>query len=463
MISVVSPVDGRTVSTHRLLTDAEIESALVSASQAARSWRQIPLGERQAHVHRLIDELLASRESLAESISWSIGRPRTQADESGAFDSGGRYLIGLANAALRASALEHDDQFRRIVAREPYGVTFAICAWNYPVSLCVPLVIPTLVAGNVVLLKHAPQTTAIGDALAAAAHRAALPPGVFQHLAISNDQAARVVADERVRLISFVGSERGGRAVHAAIGHNFKPAILELGGKDAVYVRADADVVAAADAIALGAFGNSGQSCCSVERIYVARAIAEHFTDALAARTRQISLGNPFDERAHIGPVVSSAAAQRISAHVDDAVGQGARVVARGARLEELFATSAYVDPIVIDRVPQRCALMQEETFGPVAALHVVDSDDQAVALMNDSRFGLTGAIYTADLELGLSLGDKLDVGSVTINECNYPDAYLPWGGVKASGIGRTDGDLAYDSVTQTKSFFAKPLRSISR
>jgi acyl-CoA reductase-like NAD-dependent aldehyde dehydrogenase len=457
---VVSPIDGRVVRKHGYASDAQIAAALDQATRASAEWRRAPLEQRLAQLEAFVSAVEKQHRTIAETICWSIGRPLAQADETGLFCSGARHLIEVAREALTVRSLaDRNDGARRFVMREPLGVTFAICAWNYPLTLCVASLIPALAAGNPVILKHAPQTAAIGDILAAAA-AAHLPTGVCQHVFMTHDQAARVVADDRVRLVSFVGSERGGRAVHAAAAGSFKHFTLELGGKDAVYVRADVDCDAAARSIASGAFANSGQSCCSVERVYVARPIAGRFLEALAACARSTTLGHPAQDSPDIGPLVSDEAALRVRNAVNAALTGNAELLCGYPRQElTKFPTGAYVSPIVMANVDQRCALMQDETFGPVVAVNTVRSDAEAIDRMNDSRYGLTASVYSQDIDRAIEIGRSLDVGSVTINECNFPDAHLPWGGVKASGIGRTDGDLAYEAVTQWKSFYASVAR----
>ncbi len=455
---IISPVDGRIYAQRPYATDAEVEQALSAAENAAILWRSLSISERGALLRGFIEAFNGHRQVLAEQVSWQMGRPLAQADEMDAWTVGGKDLISIGEAALAWRDLDGGDGARRHVSREPYGVMLSICPWNYPVSICVALIIPPLMAGNVVLFKHAPQTALVIDALNAAARAAGLPAGVFTALDMTHEQSSRLIASERIDIVGFIGSERGGRQVHAAAGHAFKPFILELGGKDPVYVRQNVDIERAANEIALGAFGNSGQSCCSVERIYVDDAIHDRFVEAFVAAAAATRVGHPLEDNPDIGPVVSTVAAEAIRGQVQLALSSGATLLHDGDRSAGSFATSAYVGPIVLGNVDHSMSIMRDETFGPVAPIMRVSSDDEAIRLMNDSRYGLTAAIWSNDIDHALKLGQRLEAGSVVVNQCNYPDQLLPWGGIKASGLGRSDGLFAYDGVTQYKSYYARPL-----
>lgn len=454
---IVSPVDGRVLAVRMYASADIIERTLTASAAAAREWRTTCIADRAVVVRRFIAEIVRRREALAELVTWQMGRPLPLADETAAFAEGGTRLVDIAGERLATMPLSGADGCTRFVSREPYGVMLSICAWNYPVSLCVALVIPPLMAGNAVIFKHAPQTALIGDVLNEAAREAGFPQGVFRALDLSHDDAEQLVRDDRIGIVGFVGSERGGRDVYAASRTRFKPFILELGGKDPVYVREDCSIGQAAGEVASGAYANSGQSCCSVERIYVHRTIYREFVEAFIEASRSMRVDHPIERPAELGPLVSVAAANRVRALIEDALAAGASLAYRDGTAQT-FPTRAYMRPVILENVHHDMEIMHEETFGPVAPIMAVDSDDHAVALMNDSRFGLTASIWTRDVAHALALGKRIATGSLVVNQCNYPDALLPWGGIKASGMGRSDGEFAYESVTTLKSHFARPL-----
>lgn len=455
---IISPVDGSLYARRPFATDEEVREAVDSARKAQPAWAALPVQDRMAKVLAFIAAIGRRKELFAEQVAWSIGRPLSQADESEVWTWGGARLVSLAEPALRDRPIEVGDGALRRVERRPFGVMLSICPWNYPLATGMPLIVPPLVAGNTVILKHAPQCTVTAADIAAAAAEAGLPKGLFQALDMTHAQAERLIGSDLIDIVGFIGSERGGRQVFRAAEGFFKPFLLELGGKDPVYVRSDVDIARAAAEIASGAFANAGQSCCSVERIYVDRRIAADFTAALVAEAAKIRLDHPVHGKADMGTQVSEAAAERVRAQVAAAVADGARLVHDGDRDINHFPSRAYLGPIVLDRVNHAMGVMREETFGPVAPVMAVDGDDEAIALMNDSRYGLTAAIWTQDIDRALSLGRLVEAGSFAVNQCNYPDAWLPWGGVKASGIGATDGDLAYEGVTRLRSVYARSL-----
>jgi len=453
---IVSPVDGRVLARRPYSADTEVELVLSAARSAQVGWAARPLAERQRFVHAFITEIGKRKDEFAQQVAWSIGRPIAQADEAEAWTWAGARLVDLASAALADRSIEVGDGAKRLVERRPFGVMLAICPWNYPLATGMPLIVPPLVAGNTVILKHAPQCALTAQSLAEAARAADLPTGVFQVIDMTHGQAERVIGSDDIDIVGFIGSELGGRQVFGAAKGFFKPFLLELGGKDPVYVRGDVDVARVAVQVAAGAFANAGQVCCSVERIYVDRRIAAEFTEALAAEAAKIRMDHSVTGQADMGTLVSVAAAERVRAQVAAAVADGARVMHDGDRGLNHLPTRAYMGPVVLDRVTHEMDIMREETFGPVAPVMAVESDEAAIALMNDSRYGLTAAIWTQDLERGIALGHKVVTGNFAVNQCNYPDPWLPWGGVKASGMGSTDGDLAYEGVTRLRSVYAR-------
>lgn len=447
--TVISPVDQRVYAERRFATAPEIDAALSRARKAQRTWARTPLTERLDVVARFEAAIARRAGDLAQAVTWQIGRPLWQADETGRLGMVTRELSGFAAEVLADTPFESDAQVRRFVRPQPGGLHLSICAWNYPTAMMGYLVMAPLVSGNVVIFKHSPQTPVIAEIAEAAFAEVGGPEGVFQSLHLSHPDAERAIAAGAFDVVNFIGSVAGGRRVHAAAAGTFTAVHLELGGKDPAYVRADADVGAIVADIAEGCYSNAGQSCCSVERIYVDTAIHDRFVEALDAETTKWTLGHPVDDRAMLGPVVRAEAAMRIRSLCDEAVSLGARRVTGAADLPG----PAYVAPTILTGLDHSMTIMRDELFGPVACIQSVSGDAEAIALMNDSTYGLSASIWTADEERGLDLLDQVEAGTVYLNRCDHADLYLPWGGMKTSGIGRTNGRIGLAETTQAKAF----------
>ena len=456
-LRIISPADGSLYFEGSFASDTEVAAACAAAVNARQMWKDTPIVRRVEAIDSFVDALIAEADDLARMTAWQIGRPLSKSDETGDL----RYLYDFYKSTLTSSAadvqLPGGDAALRFVRREPYGVNLSICAWNYPVVMLSSLILAPLLAGNVVIFKHAPQTARVSAAIRSAVAKSGLPVGVLQALDLTNAQCATLLASGDIDLVSFVGSTRGGREVRQASASQFIHEIFELGGKDAAYVRADADLETAASELVRASFTNSGQSCCSVERIYVADAAHDRFVDHVVAAAQRWSIGHPVQSSVELGPVINSAAARRIDDEVADALHRGAREILCCA-MPDLANVDAYVTPKVLIDVDHSMTIMRMETFAPIAAIMRVRSDDEAVTLMNDSSYGLTSSVWTSDLDCGLALGSRIQVGNFYVNRADYVDELLPWGGVKASGIGRTDGFSWFESLTRTKGFYARTL-----
>jgi acyl-CoA reductase-like NAD-dependent aldehyde dehydrogenase len=446
--NVVSPIDGSIYVT-RAYAGEEIARTIEAARKAVATWRRVPVAERAALVAAFGEEMKRRAEQLGDAVAWQIGRPRWQSDETGRLALVGDLLASDAAAALGDRDFESDDNIRRFTRAVPGGLHLSICAWNYPTAMLGYLVSQPLISGNVVILKHSPQTPLIAEIAVEAWKAAGGPEGVFQTLHLSHADAERLIAAGTFDAVNFIGSVAGGKRVHAAAGGTMTQVHLELGGKDPAYIRADADIAALVGDIAEGCFSNAGQSCCSVERIYVDRAVLGRFTEALAEESKKWTIGHPFNDKAMIGPVVSAAAAARIRGEVAKAIEGGARLVSGDGS----STGDAYVPAQVLVDVDHSMSIMRDELFGPVACIQGVDSDAQAIALMNDSSFGLSASIWTQDIDKGLDLLDEVEAGTVYLNRCDHADLYLPWGGVKNSGLGRTNGRVGLIETTAPKAF----------
>ena len=451
----VSPADG-SVCVERPLADAgEVEYAIARARAAQTAWKRVPVAERAAYCLRMAAWCVERADLLGAELARQMGRPVAQApgEIRRGFDERVRHMAAIAEDTLAELAPEPKAGFRRFIRREPLGVVLAIAPWNYPWLTSVNAVVPALIAGNTVILKMAQQTPLVAERYAEAFAAAGLPEGVFQFLHIDHEQTAALLADERIAHAVFTGSVEGGHAVQRAASARFIGLGLELGGKDPAYVRADAPLEATIDELVDGAFFNAGQSCCAVERIYVQRSRFDAFVEGFVERTRRLALGHPLDAATTLGPLVRTAAADRVREQIAEAVHKGARTLVDEGEFPASRPGTPYLAPQVLIDVHHRMRLMCEETFCPAVGILPVDGDEQAIELMNDSRYGLTASIWTADAQAALAVGERVEAGTWYMNRCDYLDPALAWTGVKDSGRGCTLSSLGLEAFTRPKSF----------
>jgi acyl-CoA reductase-like NAD-dependent aldehyde dehydrogenase len=447
----ISPVDGSVYVERELASNPAIERALFRAVKAQAAWKQVPVAGRASICRRMAEWCVARADELATELSWQMGRPvaQTPGEVRRGFQERALYMCDIAEEALKDLEVGEKPGFRRFIRREPLGVVLVVAPWNYPWLTSVNAVVPALLAGNSVILKMAAQTPLVAERYAEAFEAAGLPDGVFQFLHLDHARVARAIADPRVSFVAFTGSVPGGHAVQRAAAERFIGTGLELGGKDPAYVRADADLGYTVENLVDGAFFNSGQSCCGVERIYVDRKIYREFVDAFAALTRQYRLGNPLDPQTTLGPLVRKDAADSVRAQIRQAVKKGAKAL---LRLKDNPGTP-YLPPEVLVNVDHGMDVMTEETFGPVVGIQPVKDDEEAITLMNDSRYGLTASIWTKDAEAALRIGEQVETGTWFMNRCDYLDPALAWTGVKDSGRGCTLSRLGLEAFARPKSF----------
>jgi acyl-CoA reductase-like NAD-dependent aldehyde dehydrogenase len=456
-LKTISPVDGRIYVERPLATAAGIDRALDTAATAQLAWAAQPLASRCDILARAVTAFVAKTNDIAVEITWQMGRPIAHAPgEVRGFEERARYMLAIAPGAL--APLDPGDKpgFRRQIKRVPLGVIAVVAPWNYPYLTAVNAVLPALIAGNAVVLKHSHQTPLCAERFLEAFASAGVPAGVFQYLHLSHADTARLMGDARVANVCFTGSVSGGRAVVAATAQGFATSGLELGGKDPAYVRADADLAHAVDTLTDGAFFNAGQSCCGIKRIYVAASLYKDFVAGVVELTHKYRLGSPLDPATTLGPVVRTAAAEAVRAQVRDAVARGARQLIDEAAFAASAPGTPYLAPQVLVDVDHSMAIMREETFGPAVGIMSVASDAEAVRLMNDSDFGLTAAIFSADAAHAEALGDALETGTVFLNRCDYLDPALAWTGVKNSGRGCTLSRVGFEQLTRPKSYHFK-------
>ncbi|CAB3843961.1 aldehyde dehydrogenase family protein [Achromobacter piechaudii] len=455
----ISPIDGREVVRRAYASDAQIARALEQARRAQPAWQSLGIAERGRIVSLAVDCFVAAREEIARAITIQMGRPlRYTPGEVAGFESRARHMIAIADEALAPIRVPEQAGFTRFITREPIGVALTIAPWNYPLLTAVNSIVPALMAGNTVILKHSDQTPLCAELIERAFRDAGAPVGVFQYLHANHDTVQRLIRAPEIGYVSFTGSVRGGRVVEESAAGRFIGVGLELGGNDPAYVREDAKLDHAVESLVDGAFFNSGQSCCGIQRIYVARAHFDEFVERAVALTHDYVLGNPLHADTTLGPVVRTRAAAEIRGVIGEAISAGAQNMIDPSRFDKASESSGYVAPAILTRVNHRMRVMNEECFGPVVGIMPVDGDDDAVALMNDSPYGLTAAVYTQDQDAALALGRRVQTGTFFMNRCDYLDPALAWTGVKNTGRGVSLSVVGYEQLTQAKSFH---LRSV--
>jgi succinate-semialdehyde dehydrogenase/glutarate-semialdehyde dehydrogenase len=428
-------------------TPDQIETTLARAADAFEPWRATPIVERGRLMKSVAAVLRRDRDRLTRLMAHEMGKPVTggeQEVEKCAWTCD--YFADHAANLLRSEVVA-TDAAHSFVRYDPLGAVLAIMPWNFPIWQVFRFAAPTLMAGNVGLLKHAPNVPGCALAIERAFRDAGFPDGVFANLFLSNDRAARVIAHPVVRAVTLTGSGRAGRAVASAAGQALKPVVLELGGSDPVIVLEDADPQQVAKAAAATRTLNTGQSCIAGKRFIVHHSIAEDFEYHLAEAMKALKVGDPLDRDTALGPMARLDLLENLDGQVRRSLDAGARLVTGGKRLGR---KGYFYEPTVLADVRPGMAAFDEETFGPVAALIEHDGPDDALRIANNSRYGLGASIWTSDLEGAEALAARVEAGCVFVNGTVKSDARLPFGGIKDSGFGRelaTPGLRAFVNV----------------
>jgi len=449
---IISPIDGSIYAERAYASDTAIHAAVTAARQAQPGWAATSIAER-AHSCRLaLDALAAMQNEIIPEIAWQMGRPTRYGGENGGVQERGQYMIDIAEEALKPYVPAQKDGFRRYVKHVPLGVVMVIAPWNYPYLTAVNTIIPALMAGNTVLLKHATQTLLTGERFAQAFEKAGITKGVFQNIVLDHMSTEKLLASGSIDHVNFTGSVGGGRAIEKAASGTFMSLGLELGGKDPAYVLPDVSLDHAVANLVDGAFFNSGQCCCGIERIYVHEAVYDRFVDGFIDLTKQYVVGNPLDSATTLGPMAQARFADLIREQKAEALRKGAKAHVN-MKVESDIAGSPYIAPEVLTHVDHQMSVMREESFGPIVGIMKVRNDEEALALMNDSIYGLTASLWTSDTDHAASLGDRIETGTVFMNRCDYLDPALVWTGVKDTGKGAALSPIGYGNLTRPKSF----------
>jgi acyl-CoA reductase-like NAD-dependent aldehyde dehydrogenase len=452
-VKLKSPIDGSIYAERPIATDQAINAAVERAKAAQVDWVRMPVAERGKYMLAMLEALVAMTDEIVPETAWQMGRPTRYGGEFGGVKERATYMVEIAEQALKpVMASNPKDGFRRYVKKEPLGVVMVIAPWNYPYLTAVNTIVPALMAGNTVILKHAAQTLLVGERFAQAFEKVGLPKGVFQNLVMNHAQTEKLLGSGKIDHVNFTGSVAGGRAIEKAAAGTFMSLGLELGGKDPAYVLPDAKLDFAIANLVDGAFFNSGQCCCGIERVYVHEKVYDDFVDGFVSLTKEYVVGNPLDQATTMGPMAQARFADLIREQKAEALRKGATAHIN-MKVAEDRAGSPYIAPEVLTGVDHQMSVMREESFGPIVGIMKVRGDDEAIALMNDSPYGLTASLWTGDTDHAASLGDRIETGTVFMNRCDYLDPALVWTGVKDTGRGAALSPIGYDNLTRPKSY----------
>ena len=454
MLKTISPIDNSVYLERPYASVSEIENVLKLSDHSKTIWKNISLEERKKLILRFVESFLSNNKEIEEELCRQMGRPISQCSgEMRGFEERAKYMIENADRSLQKVVSKIDREFDNYITKDPLGIIFVIAPWNYPYNTSVNSIVPSLLAGNCVILKHSSQTPLCAEQLLKASQKAGLPKNVFQILHLDHSSTSKVISDHRIDHVLFTGSVSGGIEVKKAIGTRFIGAGLELGGKDPAYVRADCNFEHAVENLVDGSYYNSGQSCCGIERIYVDEKIFDNFIDAFKNQTEKYILNNPLEESTNLGPVVKLSAANNIRNQISKAISNGAKNIIDENKFKIDNPNNCYVSPTALINVDHNMEYMLEETFGPTVGIMKVKNEEEAETLMNDSPYGLTASIWTSDKEFASKFGNKIDTGTFFMNRCDYLDPGLAWTGVKDTGMGVTLSVLGFDYVTRAKSY----------
>ncbi|MDZ7271167.1 MAG: aldehyde dehydrogenase family protein [candidate division KSB1 bacterium] len=456
MLTSINPTTEEVLAQVTPLSRQEVRKVIETVAGGYMTWREVPLHERLAACRRLIRLIADERETIARILALEQGKPICEALVAEILPVLGalRHLTRIAPRVLSDKRAPHElillAHKRSTYRREPYGVVSVIAPWNYPFSVALPEIAAALVAGNTVVYKPAPNSILIGQKIDELLGRGGYPRTAFSTVFVTDEVAPELTSHPAVRKIVFTGSTNVGRLVMQSAAGHVAPVVLELGGKDPAVVASDAHLARAARGVVWGAMFTSGQVCASIERVYVERPIAEQFIAACVELVRALRVGDPLQADTDIGPLTTAEQLATVSAHVEDAVSKGAKVLAGGHRLQ---GRGFFYAPTVLTNVDHTMKVMTEETFGPVLPIMVVDSLEEAIRLANDSPYGLSAYGWTRSKATAERLMRELQAATVIINDgpATWGEPAAPWGGYKQSGIGRTRATWGLLEMVQLK------------
>ncbi len=441
----INPFSQAVIAEHEVLTDALLAQKLQLAESAFKNWRTTTFQERADKMQKLADILRANKNELGLLITNEMGKilPEGIGEVE---KSAGNCDFYAENAEKMLKDKQYNTPFKSMSVYDPMGAVFAIMPWNYPFWQVLRYAAPAIMAGNVTLLKHAPNVIGCAKAIENAFLEAGFPEGVFQQIVIDIPQVESVIASDIVHGITLTGSEKAGSSVAALAGKYIKKSVLELGGSDAFIVLNDADLEKASTVATQSRMLNAGQACICAKRFIVAEKVADEFASLFTQKVSALNQGNPLVEGINMGPLARLDLAEKLSAQLEKSLQQGAKLVVGGAREQCNF------QPTLIDFVDANNITFQEETFGPLAIIVRAKDENDAIAIANNHRYGLASAIWTEDRDKAYQLARKIDAGNVFVNSLVRSDSRIPFGGIKKSGYGRELSEIGIKEFMNIKS-----------
>lgn len=454
ILKLNNPATGETFREFLYHSWQDSQILLDKAVQTQLQWKSSSIDSRIALVQNAMDYFKANEDTIARDITLQMGKPIQQSKkEVKGMIHRAEVCCSLAKDALKDIPLPGMDGLQRLIKREPLGVVLDIAAWNYPLLIAVNVIVPAILAGNAVIIKHSSLTPLCSINFEDAFRHASAPDGLVTALITDHRTTEKVIQSGLIHHVSFTGSVSSGRKIQESTKGQFIDVGLELGGKDPAYIREDADIQRVVPSIMDGVFYNGGQSCCAVERIYVHESLFDNFVEGSIDFMNKLKIGDPLLDSTDMGPMAQQSGKYTVEDQLKDAENQGAKIVTHPGPLPK---GKNYVLPAVLTDIDHSMEIMLEETFGPIIGIMAVKSDEQAVDLMNDSSYGLTASVWTNDTEKALEIGNLIDTGTFYINRCDFLDPALPWVGVKDSGKGCTLSSLGIQQLTRPKGYNIK-------
>jgi succinate-semialdehyde dehydrogenase/glutarate-semialdehyde dehydrogenase len=441
----INPFSRAIIAEHEVLTNAKLNQKLKISESAFKNWRNTSFQERADKMKKLAHVLRANKDGLGLLITNEMGKILSEGI-SEVEKSAGNCDFYAENAEKMLKDQQYDTPFRSLSVYDPMGAVFAIMPWNYPFWQVLRYAAPAIMAGNVTLLKHAPNVIGCAKAIENAFLEAGFPEGVFQQITIDIAQVESVIASDIVCGVTLTGSEMAGSSVASLAGKHIKKSVMELGGSDAFIVLNDANLEKAATVATQSRMLNAGQACICAKRFIVTEKVADEFVTLLAQKINALQQGNPLQNGINMGPLARLDLAEKLSNQLGKALQQGAKLIVGGMREDCNF------QPTLIDFVDSNNIAFQEEIFGPLATLIRAKDENDAVAIANNHRYGLASAIWTEDREKGCRLARKIEAGNVFINSLVRSDSRIPFGGIKKSGYGRELSDIGIKEFMNMKS-----------
>lgn len=432
-IQTTNPYTNKVEKSFEPLTDAQLEQKIATAHKAYQTWKKTPITERAKYLQKVSDIMLERKHELAQLITTEMGKLIAQSEgEIAMCASVYAYYAKNGENFLKDKELDIDEG-RAFVRYTPQGIVLGVEPWNFPFNQVGRLTAPNLIAGNVIVIKHASNVPQCAQVIEDIFREAGMPEGIYTNLFMESNRIAKLTEDPRIVAMSLTGSEKAGASLAENAGKNLKKSILELGGSDAFVVLEDADMELVMQQIMMGRFNNMGQSCTSSKRIIIHETLADEFTERLKKQLQNLIAGDPMDKSTTIAPMCSQEALEHLAEQVSDTVKAGAQLVLGGKQMDR---PGAFYEPTILTNITPKMRAYYEELFGPVAAIYRVKNLEEAIELANDSSFGLGGCVFSKDVNKAIEVASQIDTGMVFINEFTSSRPELPFGGTKRSGYG---------------------------